>query len=117
MGEIKSLSDNLKDFLPILPEIFITIWAGVILALDLIVGQNFTRKGLGLLAAGGMLIGLVLALLLAPAANASSSIFGGMIRHDLFASAFKIIFIAGGLFTCLASVDFRAARADRKSVV
>ena len=111
MGEIKSLSDNLKDFLPILPEIFITIWAGVILALDLIVGQNFTRKGLGLLAAGGMLIGLVLALLLAPAANASSSIFGGMIRHDLFASAFKIIFIAGGLFTCLASVDFRAARA------
>ncbi len=104
MGEI-------KDFLPILPEIIITIWASVILALDLIVGQNFSRKSLGLLAAGGLLVGLVLALMLAPASDASSTLFGGMLRNDLFASAFKVIFIAGGAFTCLASVDFRAARA------
>lgn len=89
MGEIKPLSDTLKDFLPILPEIVITIWASVILALDLIVGQNFTRKSLGFLAAGGLLFALVLALLLAPAADASRTLFGGMIRHDLFATAFK----------------------------
>ena len=111
MIEPKTLSDTLKEFLPILPEIVVTIWASVILALDLVIGQNFTRKALGLLSAGGLLAGLVLALLLAPATDAPSTIFGGMIRHDLFATAFKIIFFAGGLFTCLASVDFRATRA------
>lgn len=111
MVEPKTFADTLKEFLPILPEIVITIWGTVILALDLAVGQNFTRKGLGMLAAGGMLFGLVVALLLAPAPEASATIFGGALRHDLFASAFKIIFIAGGMFTCLASIDFRAARA------
>ena len=34
-----------------------------------------------------------------------------MVRHDLFATAFKIIFLVGGAFTCLASVDFSSARA------
>ena len=111
MGEAKTLADTLKEFLPILPEIVVTIWASVILALDLLVGANFTRKALGLLSAGGLLAGLVLALLLAPAADASSGIFGSMLRHDLFATAFKIIFFAGGMFSCLASVDFRATRA------
>ncbi len=108
-----------SHFLAIAPEIGLTLWALVILAVDMFSARRISRRTLGILAAAGMAGVLVLSLLIAmpPATVApqiggdARSALGGMIRHDLFAFVFRVIFIAAGILTCLVSIDFRPARA------
>ena len=93
-----------------MPEILLTIWAGVVLALDVAV-PGIKRRTLGVLAAGGVVAALIVTLLVAPSAETAKEVLGGMVRNDLFASVFRIMFMVGGALTCLASVDFKSARA------
>ena len=101
---------NFSEFIPVLPEILLTLWALVVLALDVAV-PNIQRRTLGVVAAGGVVAALIVTLLVAPTAETNVAVLGGMVRNDLFASVFKIIFMVGGALTCLASVDFKSARA------
>ena len=100
----------LSRLVPVVPEIFVAIWTVVVLSIDLAF-PTLKRRTLGLLAAAGMLGALLLSLLVAPGADQNIPALGGMIRHDLFASTFRIIFYAGAALTCLSSIDFRAQRA------
>ncbi|MCS7060462.1 MAG: NADH-quinone oxidoreductase subunit N [Anaerolineae bacterium] len=108
-----------SQFLAIAPEIGLMLWALVILALDMVSGRRIPRRTLGVLAAAGMAGVLFLSLLIATPpqivvpelGSDPRSVLGGMIRHDLFAFVFRIIFIAAGILTCLVSIDFRPLRA------
>jgi NADH-quinone oxidoreductase subunit N len=99
---------NLGEFLGILPEILLLLWSMVVLALDLVSGRALKRRTLGVTAAIGMLVILVVAILARPAE--SQTILGGMIRNDLFTYVFRLIFIAAGALTCLVTIDFRSFR-------
>ena len=114
---------NPSQFLAVVPEIGLALWAIVILAVDMFSGRRVHRRTLGILAAAGMLGVLVLALLVSvppvtlPQEATSDpnldprSVLGGMIRHDLYAFVFRLIFIISGALTCLVSIDYRPARA------
>lgn len=105
MGFIES---NPAEFLGILPEILLLIWALVVLAVDLISNRGIKRRTLGVLAALGMIGILVVAAVTRPAEG--QTILGGMIRNDPYTFVFRVIFIAAGALTCLVSIDFRSMR-------
>ncbi len=99
---------NPAEFFGILPEILLLLWSMVILALDLVSGRALKRRTLGVTAAVGMIIILVVAIIARPAE--SQTILGGMIRNDLYTFVFRVIFIVAGALTCLVSIDFRSMR-------
>ena len=99
---------NPAELLGILPEILLLLWSMVVLAFDLVTGRTLKRRTLGLTAAIGMLVILVVAILARPAE--SQIILGGMIRNDLYTYVFRLIFIAAGALTCLVTIDFRSFR-------
>ncbi|MCS6773539.1 MAG: NADH-quinone oxidoreductase subunit N [Thermoflexales bacterium] len=101
--------ENVGEFLGILPEILMVLWASAILAIDLIAGKAIKRRVLGLLAAGGTL-GILLITLLAQPAE-SQVVLGGLIRNDLYTTVFRVIFILGAALTCLVGIDFKPLRA------
>jgi NADH-quinone oxidoreductase subunit N len=102
---------NPSELLAVAPEIGLTIWAFFILALDSMQLPQLNRRVLGLLSAIGMLCVLVLAAVLAPPAEKSATVLGGMVRNDLYAYLFDGIFIVAGALTCLAAIDFKPVRA------
>src|SRR6266542_2004334 len=95
---------NPSELLAVAPEIGLTVWAFLILALDFLKLPQLNRRALGVLAV------LLISAALAPAVNASSNVLGGMVRNDLFAYVFDGIFIVAGALTCLASIDFKPMR-------
>ena len=102
---------NPSELLAVAPEIGLTIWAFFILSLDFLKLPQLNRRVLGLFSAIGMLCVLVLAIVLAPPADKSTTILGGMVRNDLYAYVFDAIFIMAGALTCLASIDFKPVKA------
>ncbi|MCL4507506.1 MAG: NADH-quinone oxidoreductase subunit N [Chloroflexi bacterium] len=102
---------NPSELLAVAPEIGLTIWAFFILSLDFLKLPSMNRRALGLLSALGMLAVMVLSAVLAPPAQKSTLLLGGMVRNDLFAYVFDAIFIVAGALTCLASIDFRPVKA------
>ncbi len=100
---------NIAEFLGILPEILVLLWATVLLALDLFVPGGVHRRTMSLLSAGGLLVIALIAVLMRPAEP--QVILGGMIRNDLFLTVFRLIFLVGAALTCLVSADFRPVRA------
>lgn len=107
MGGFTSV--NPVEFLGILPEILLVLWASALFAVDLIAGQSLTRRGLGVLSAGGLAVILLITLLTAPAEP--QVVLGGMVRNDFFTTAFRVIFIVGAALTALVGIDFRPMRA------
>ncbi len=101
---------NPIELLAVLPEILLVIWALAILAFDLVSDRVVSRRTLGILTAAGM-FGVLLACIPAAVAATNQAVLGGMIRFDLYAFAFRAIFIVGGALTALVSIDFRASRA------
>lgn len=101
---------NPIELLAVLPEILLVIWALAILAFDLLSDRGVSRRALGVLAAAGML-GALVACIPAGLSATNQPVLGGMIRHDVYAVAFRAVFIIAGALTALVSVDFRAARA------
>jgi len=86
----------------ILPEILLLVLAGLIMLVDL-VGQG--RRGLGWFSAAGLAVILVATLILGRPPADEGLVFGGMLRHDGPAFAFKIIFLFSAAVTCLLSLD------------
>ncbi|MBX7213203.1 MAG: NADH-quinone oxidoreductase subunit N [Thermoflexales bacterium] len=109
---------KLNELLAVLPEIVLVIWALAILAFDLLSARGVSRRALGILTALGLMGALVACV---PAALTAASyaatdptklvVLGGLVRFDLYAFAFRGIFIVGAALTALVSIDFRAARA------
>jgi NADH-quinone oxidoreductase subunit N len=63
------------------------------------------RRYLGIVTAVGFGLILLVSLLVALPAVSSSLIFGGMLRHDLMAFVFRLLFLFAGAVTALISID------------
>ncbi len=93
---------NPQTLLLILPEILLVLLAGLVMALD-VVWPESRKRALGLLTAGGLALSGVVALIVVHPDNAL--VFGGMIRNDLTALIFRLLFVFAGAVVCLISVD------------
>ena len=92
--------------LAILPEIALLVLAGIVVAFDAI-WKPEQRRWLGWITAGGLLAILGLSVLVARPADEGRLIFGGMLRNDWFAFAFKILFLFGAAVTALFTIDVK----------
>ena len=92
--------------LAILPEILLVVLAGFILAFDAI-WKPEVKRNLGWLTAGGLLLVIVVALLVAHPQAEGRLVFGGMIRHDWLSFAFNIIFMFAAAITALFAMDIK----------
>ncbi len=91
-----------QTLLIILPEIVLVLLAGLLLALD-VVWPESRKRSLGLLAAGGLGVAAVLALIFVRPDD--SLVFGGMLRNDMLAYVFRLLFIFAGAIVALISVE------------
>ncbi|MEN8243081.1 MAG: NADH-quinone oxidoreductase subunit N [Chloroflexota bacterium] len=92
------------DYLAILPEIGLVILAAVLLAVDLL--KTKEQKGLlAWLTFGGLAIIFGLAIFTRP--DHDELIWFGMLRDDMFAFVFRIIFLIGAAVTALLSMDWK----------
>lgn len=91
-----------QTLLIILPDIVLVLLAGLLLALD-VVWPESRKRSLGLLAAGGL--GLAAALALIFVRPDDSLVFGGMLRNDMLAYVFRLLFIFAGAIVALISVE------------
>jgi NADH-quinone oxidoreductase subunit N len=96
-----SISSLNINFSAVLPEIFLTAVALVVLCLDLILPKQH-KSILGYLS----ILGLVLLLPIVVLSAGTSASFGGMVIADHFAAFFNIIFILAGIFTLMISMDY-----------
>jgi NADH-quinone oxidoreductase subunit N len=99
---------TIADFTPamivaILPEILLVVLAIVILAVELALPKG-RRSTLGWVAAAGLAAILVLTLVFGRPDASQSLIFGGMLRHDWLALAFKVLFLFSGAVACIISL-------------
>ena len=90
----------------ILPEIALLMLAGIVVAYDAI-WKPEQRRWLGWITAGGLLVIIVLSVLIARPENEGRLIFGGMLRNDWFAFAFKLLFLFGAAVTTLFAIDVK----------
>ncbi len=91
-----------RTLLIILPEIVLVLVAGLLLTLD-VAWPESRKRSLGLLAAGGLAVTAVLQLIFVQPDNAL--VFGGMLRNDMLAYVFRLLFIFAGFIVALISVD------------
>ncbi len=90
--------------LAILPEILLVVLAGIVVAFDAI-WKPETKRILGWLTAGGLLVIMVLNFLLATPPGQGQLIFGGMLRSDWLGFAFNILFMFAAAITALFASD------------
>ena len=91
-----------RTLLNILPEIILVLWAGLIMALD-VVWPESRKRALGPLTAFGLGLAALAALIFIRPDDAL--IFGGMLRNDMLAFIFRLMFIFSGAIVALISVD------------
>ena len=90
----------------ILPELALLLLAGIVVAVDAI-WKPEQRRWLGWITAGGLMAVLVLSLLVARPGDEARLLFGGMLRNDWFAFAFKLLFLFGAAVTALFAIDMK----------
>ena len=92
------------DYLAILPEIGLVVLASILLAVDAL--KTKERKGLlAWLTFGGLAVIFVLAIFTRP--DHDQLIWFGMLRDDMFAFVFRMIFLIGAAVTALLSMDWK----------
>lgn len=101
MGAVPFETSNL---LAILPEIGLVVLAALVLIFDL-VRQRKRSRDLGLLAFGGLILIIGLAIVFSRPAE-SQLLFGGMLRSDAASYIFRLIFLLGAAVTVLFSMDY-----------
>jgi NADH:ubiquinone oxidoreductase subunit 2 (subunit N) len=111
MGGFTETLNGFADFAHIVPEILIVLWGSAVLVVDLASKGAIKRSALGWMAGLGMIGILAVTWLLRPGDFAAREAFGGMIRADMWTWAFRVVFTVGGALTCIASIDFRPAKA------
>ncbi|MFN2144766.1 MAG: NADH-quinone oxidoreductase subunit N [Anaerolineales bacterium] len=94
------------EFLTILPEILLIVLAAVLLVVDLRLKREH-KEVLAYVTFGGLALIFVLAVVFnRPEAGAGTAIWGGMLRHDLLAFVFRLVFLAGAALTSLLAVEW-----------
>jgi NADH-quinone oxidoreductase subunit N len=94
------------DFAAISPEIGLVVLATLLLAVDAV--QTKERKGLlAWITFAGMAVILALAIFVRPMEGHNETIWYGMLRDDMFAFVFRVIFLVGAAFTALLSLDWK----------
>ena len=99
-----------RGLLAILPEILLLLLGFVVVGVDLFVGEN-RKRALGGLATIGLIgILVVIGVQTAPLLDANANLqpaLGNMVRIDLTAQLFRIMFVVAAALTCLISIDFK----------
>jgi NADH-quinone oxidoreductase subunit N len=90
--------------LAIMPEISIIILAALILVFDAR-WKPQNRRTLGWITAGGLLFILLMSLVIARPGSEPRLVFGGMLSHDWFSFALKMLFLFGAAITALFAMD------------
>ncbi len=102
-----------RGLVAILPEILLLVLGFVVIGADLVVGEPRKRVlgGLATIGLVGILavIALQTASLLGPDADARPAL-GSMVRADLTAQLFRIMFVTAAALTCLIAIDFKSLR-------
>ncbi len=93
-------------YLAVLPEILLAILAGIILTIDAI-WKPETKRILGWLTAGGLLLVMIISFLVATPQGQGQLIFGGMLRSDWLSFAFNQLFMFAAAITALFAVDMK----------
>ena len=94
------------EFLTILPEILLIVLAAVLLVVDLRLKREH-KEVLAYVTFGGLALIFVLAVVFnRPEAGTGTAIWGGMLRHDLLAFVFRLVFLAGAALTSLLAVEW-----------
>ena len=94
-------SYQMSSILAILPEVGLVVLAGVVMTMDVFLEDN--RKHLmGLTTAVGSLIVILVALIFSQPSG--DLLWGGMVRDDMLAFVFRLIFIFAGGITAMISV-------------
>lgn len=92
------------DLLAILPEMVLVLLAGLVMTMD--VARLTNRRNLGITTAIGLFVTILLTLLFVRPTG--ELMWGGMIRNDLAALIFRIIFMFAGAITALLTLDVEA---------
>ncbi len=93
------------DYLAILPEISLVVLAAILMLVDMRLSKE--RKGLlAWVTFLGLAVILVLTLLFNRPAGGEEAIWNGMLRHDLLAYVFRLVFLVGAAITTLMSIEW-----------
>jgi NADH-quinone oxidoreductase subunit N len=92
------------DYLAILPEIGLVVLAAVLLAVDSLYAKR-SKSLLAWLTFGGLAVIFALAIFTRP--DHDELIWFGMLRDDMFAFVFRVIFLIGAAVTALFSMDWK----------
>jgi NADH-quinone oxidoreductase subunit N len=93
------------NFLSILPEVLMLVLGLLVLVLDPFWKDEKRRLNLGWLTAGGLFAVLAISLLIGWPGAQSVLAWGGMIRFDMLAFAFKLFFIFAAAISALFMMD------------
>lgn len=91
--------------LAVLPEILLTVLAGVILVLDIIWKEREQKRTLGWVTASGAALILLVTLFATKPEGGSVSLWGDMIRDDMLAFIFKSLAVFAAGVTALLAMD------------
>jgi NADH-quinone oxidoreductase subunit N len=92
------------ELFAILPELALVVLAGVVMTMDVVLTENRKRL-LGLTTAAGSFVIIAVALLFSQPTG--ELIWGGMVRNDMAAFVFRLMFIFAGAITALLSLDVK----------
>lgn len=100
---------NLADFAPIYPELVLLVFSLLVLMLDLRIKRDKDKSLLGLICAFGLIIALYLVLMGIYGFDHSGQtqdVFNGLIKYNLFALFFKLIFLIAAILVVIGSMDY-----------
>jgi NADH-quinone oxidoreductase subunit N len=90
--------------LAVLPEILLIVLGGLVIATDIALPAD-RKRNVGLLTATGFGAIIVVSLFVGVPTNEGALMFGGMVRHDMLAFVFRLLFLGAGAITALISLD------------
>ena len=94
------------DYLAILPEISLIVLAAILLVVDLRLTKAH-KENLAYLTFGGLALIFVLTIFFSrPEEGQDTAIWYGMLRHDMLAFSFRLVFMAGAAITALLAIEW-----------
>ncbi|MEJ2758299.1 MAG: NADH-quinone oxidoreductase subunit N [Anaerolineales bacterium] len=94
------------DYLAILPEISLVVLAAILFVADLQLAKE-RKESLAYVTFGGLVIIIVIsALLNRPEAGEDTAIWYGMLRDDMLAFVFRLLFLTGAAVTSLLAIEW-----------
>ena len=94
------------NYLAILPEISLVVFAAILIIIDLQLKKE-RKELLAYITFAGLALIFVLTILFSrPDAGGDAAIWAGMLRHDLLAFVFRLIFLVGAALTSLLAVEW-----------